>query len=75
MSKTTVKPARPGLKVHLENGRGFLPDEGMEVERTNYWVRRLKDGSAVETKPTRSSRQTMSGTDSAPKSDKSSNKE
>ncbi|MDZ7804336.1 DUF2635 domain-containing protein [Thiohalophilus sp.] len=75
MSHLFVKPSRPGLKVHLENKPGFLPDDGQEVEQTIYWVRRLKDGSVVEYKPTRSSRQTLSGTDSAPKSDKTSNKE
>ena len=50
MDKIYIKPAKPGLKVHLEGkGREFLPEEGAEVERTVYWVRRLKDGSVVET--------------------------
>lgn len=59
MSKNTVyiKPAKPGTKVHLEGkGREFLPEEGAEVERSTYWVRRISDGSVVETKrPAKSS--------------------
>lgn len=51
MSKNTVyiKPAKSGTKVHLEGkAREFLPEEGAEVDRTNYWVRRINDGSVVE---------------------------
>lgn len=43
-----IKPAKPGAKVHLEGkGREFLPEEGAEVDRSNYWVRRIKDVSVV----------------------------
>jgi len=52
MSNTVyVKPSKPGGKVHLEGkGKAFLPEEGAEVERTVYWVRRINDGSVVEAK-------------------------
>lgn len=47
MSKMFVKPA-PGLKVRLpENPRAFLPDDGAEVPRDSYWVRRLRDGDVL----------------------------
>lgn len=71
MSKDTmfIKPAQPGLKVHLEDkAKEFLPDEGAEVARSIYWVRRLNDGSVVEAKPARQNT-------SAPKQDKTSHKE
>lgn len=46
-----IKPAEPGLKVHLEGkGREFLPDKGAKVSRSIYWLRRLADGSVVEVK-------------------------
>lgn len=42
--KIFVKPA-PGLKQRLpDNPREFLPEEGMEVERNAFWLRRLADG-------------------------------
>lgn len=48
MQKIFVKPA-PGLKVRLpENPRAFLPDDGAEVERDAFWLRRLRDGDVVE---------------------------
>jgi hypothetical protein len=51
MSKIYIKPATPGSKVHLEGkAREFLPEEGAEVERSVYWVRRINDGSVVEGK-------------------------
>lgn len=49
-NKIFIKPTKSGNKVHLEGKREFLPDEGAEVERTTYWVRRLRDGSVVEVK-------------------------
>lgn len=49
-NKITIKPAKPGNKVHLEGKREFLPEEGAEVERSTYWVRRLRDGSVIEIK-------------------------
>ncbi len=36
------------LKVRLPNKpQEFMPAEGMSVERSPYWVRRLTDGSVV----------------------------
>jgi hypothetical protein len=47
MGKMFVKPA-PGLKVRLpDNPRAFLPDEGAEVERDSFWMRRLFDADVV----------------------------
>lgn len=44
-----IKPAKSGAKVHLEGkGREFLPEEGAQVQRTNCWVRRLRDGSVLK---------------------------
>ncbi len=53
MQKVFVKPA-PGMKQRLpENPRAFLPEEGAEVERNAFWLRRLADGDVVEaTAPT-----------------------
>lgn len=52
-----IKPAQPEMKVHLEGKpREFLLEEGAEVDRSTYWVRRINDGSVVETKrPAKSS--------------------
>lgn len=51
MEKMFVKPA-PGLKVRLpDNPRAFLPDEGAEVERNSFWMRRLFDGDVVTATP------------------------
>lgn len=49
MSKIYIKPA-PGLKVRTQQG-SFLPEEGAEVERDSFWVRRINDGDVVETTP------------------------
>lgn len=29
----------------------FLPIHGREVEKNSYWIRRLRDGDVVESKP------------------------
>lgn len=42
-----VKPARPGLVMFDPTTRRQLPDEGMLVERSTYWRRRLANGDAV----------------------------
>ena len=48
MQKIFVKPA-PGMKLRLpENPRAFLPEEGMEVERNAFWLRRIAEGDALE---------------------------
>ncbi len=47
MEKMFVKPA-PGLNVRLpDNPRAFLPDDGAEVERNSFWMRRLSEGDVV----------------------------
>jgi hypothetical protein len=43
MSKIRIRPTSEGLLVPIIGG-GYLPAEGAEVERTNYWNRRLNDG-------------------------------
>ncbi len=51
MQTMFVKPA-PGLKVRLpENPRAFLPEDGAEVARDAFWLRRLRDGDVVEATP------------------------
>lgn len=52
MSQIRIKPntdaAGQPLKVRLPERPGeFLPAEGMVVEETPYWIRRLNDGSVV----------------------------
>lgn len=45
--KIFVKPA-PGIKQRLpENPRAFLAEEGAEVERDAFWLRRVADGDVV----------------------------
>lgn len=55
MSTIYLKPA-PGLKVRTPQG-GFLPDEGAEVERNSFWVRRINDGDVIETDPPKAKKQ------------------
>lgn len=51
MGKMFVKPA-PGLKVRLpDNPRAFLPEDGADVERDSFWMRRLFDGDVVTATP------------------------
>lgn len=45
-----VKPA-PGMAVRDPDLRDMLPAEGREVARTDYWLRRLLDGDAIEVDP------------------------
>jgi len=42
-----IKPARPGLVVRDPITRETLPDEGREVPRSTYWIRRLTGGDVV----------------------------
>ena len=50
MKKIFIKPLVPGSKVHMEGKpKEFLPQKGVAVERTTYWIRRLNDGSVVKT--------------------------
>lgn len=46
-----VKPAA-GRLVLLPGSRERLAEEGREVERTSYWIRRLSDGDVVLAKAT-----------------------
>jgi hypothetical protein len=47
MQMIFVKPA-PGMKQRMpENPREFLPEEGAEVERNAFWLRRIADGDVV----------------------------
>lgn len=45
--KTFVKPAA-GRRVLDPATRKPLPAEGAEVERTPYWLRRLREGDVTE---------------------------
>lgn len=42
-----VKPCKTGAKVMKQDGTLLNPN-GEEVEKTTYWVRRLRDGDVVE---------------------------
>lgn len=44
-NKATGKP----YKVRMPNKpHEFLPEKGAKVEKTKYWVRRLRDGSVFD---------------------------
>lgn len=45
-----LKPA-PGALLRNPSTRAIVPAEGLEVERSPYWLARLADGSAVEIQP------------------------
>ena len=53
MAEIFIKPntdarGKP-LKVRLPNKpNAFLPEKGARVEKTPYWLRRLRDGSVVD---------------------------
>lgn len=49
--KINVKPA-PGLRVVDPVTRQPLPAKGDEVERSVYWLRRLREGDVTEIKTT-----------------------
>ncbi|WBV42731.1 DUF2635 domain-containing protein [Pseudoroseomonas cervicalis] len=42
-----VKPA-PGRAVPDPDLRDFLPEEGRDVPRTDYWLRRIRDEDVIE---------------------------
>lgn len=44
-----VKPA-DGVRLRDPVKGDFVPETGREVPRTDYWLRRLRDGDAVEVK-------------------------
>lgn len=42
-----VKPATPDTKIRDPHTKRHLPPEGREVPESTYWLRRVRDGSAV----------------------------
>lgn len=48
--KVFLKP-QSGMKIRMPETNGHLPDEGMELELTHYWRRRIKDGDVVKVQP------------------------
>ena len=47
MMEKILKP-RAGLKVRLEDGTGFVAEEGQKLPLTAYYRRRLDDKDLVE---------------------------
>lgn len=47
MAMIKVKPAKEGLKVRNPKNMKFIPAEGLLVEESSYWARRLQDGDVV----------------------------
>jgi hypothetical protein len=45
-----LKPA-PGLAVRDPELRDLLPEEGRDVPRSEYWLRRIADGDVVDAAP------------------------
>jgi hypothetical protein len=50
MTKRFLKPA-PDRRVLMPAMRTPMPEEGLAVDWSKYWQRRLDDGDVVETKP------------------------
>jgi hypothetical protein len=48
MGKIKIIPAKPGAQVYDPEKCDFLPDSGREVEKTIYWIRRMRDGDVRE---------------------------
>lgn len=48
MKTMHIRPAE-GRLVRDPKSKQPIPAEGAEVERSSYWLRRLKDGDVVET--------------------------
>lgn len=42
-----LKPANPAVNVRKPNGE-YLNPKGEKVDRSPYWVRRLRDGDVVD---------------------------
>tara|TARA_R110000803_G_scaffold162194_1_gene225793 strand:+ start:7696 stop:7938 length:243 start_codon:yes stop_codon:yes gene_type:complete len=47
MESIKIKPASEGLKVPFPMSRNFLKEKGQTVEKSGYWIRRLKEGCVV----------------------------
>ena len=45
-----LKPAKEGLIVRHPKTKRPLNQGGEEVTKSTYWLRRIKDGSVIETK-------------------------
>jgi hypothetical protein len=43
-----LKPAKEGLIVRHPETKRPLRQEGEEVKKSSYWLRRLKEGSVIE---------------------------
>lgn len=47
MKKIKVKPSLKGLKVINPKTSRHLSENGEEVERSSYWIRRIKSGDVL----------------------------
>lgn len=50
--KMFVVPKK-GYKIPDPSLNDFLPEQGREVQKNTYWVRRVRDGDVVEKAPTK----------------------
>lgn len=46
-----LKPATPGMRIRDPLTKRHIPDAGIEVPMSTYWVRRIRAGEVVEVKP------------------------
>lgn len=46
-NKIFVKPASEDVLVRIEDASGFIPDEGLSVDNTRYYRRRINDGDLI----------------------------
>ncbi len=47
-----IRPTSKDIQVPIPPpGEGVLPEEGAEVEKSTYWLRRLRDGDVVKATP------------------------
>ncbi|TAH39290.1 MAG: DUF2635 domain-containing protein [Planctomycetota bacterium] len=51
MDTLHVAPSSPDLKVVDPETYLPIPPEGAEVQKTTYWMRRLRSGDVVEIEP------------------------
>lgn len=65
MPTMKLKPARPDLIVRDPASGQPLPAEGKVVPRDSYWLRRVKDGDAVEANGVRGRKADAKTTDRA----------
>lgn len=50
--KIHVKPTKPSVKVRKPDGK-YLAEQGEEVTKSAFWVRRINDGDVITTKLTK----------------------